>query len=469
MGALIPALLGGVLAVVIGGIILVLTRDKGEETQIDLPELIGAGVLCLLIIFGTFAVGNSMAKSSKLDGFHQFINGSLMQANVERVACDRDGSCRNEYNCDPYTVTIDDSYTDSKGVRHTSSHQETRYHHCPYATEEFNYWLVADFGYKTENYDIYSGAFSEQPQEWRGGEGLPGDVLRGEPPVWKDAKARIDAGDPLGAVTTDTYTNYILATDDPLLKRYSPDVEKYVKRKLLPEHTANWKDDPVSGWDATKFHAVGGAKVNAVEWNKAVQQFNAALGVSRQGDLHMVVVPASKIENSESYINSLVANWQDETYGKWSLAKNGVALAVGVSDDGKTVEWVRVKTGMPVGNGQMQASLEGIRDVPFDVGSFLGQPKAKYKKAKLDYTNSGGLVEDIVIFDKTTQFQRACMECKDKTDKGSSYVYLEAEVEIPTSVLIWETIISFILCAGVLVFMYFVPVRSIIKDIASSY
>lgn len=475
---LVPAFLGAVLAIVVGAVVLVLTSDKDEATKIDVPELIGGGFLCLVICLSTFAIGNSTAKSSKLEGYHQFINGSIMVAKKERVPCDRDGSCSNEYNCDPYEVTVTKTRTvyagsDSKGNAQyrteTYTEQETRYHSCPYATEEFNYWLVADFGYKKERDDIYSGAFSENPVEWRAGGGLPGNILRGDPPRWKEARDGLDAGNPVAAVITDTYTNYILATDDPLLKRYSPDVEKYRKKKLLPDHTANWKDNPVSSWNATKFHAVGGAKVDVAAWNKAVQQFNAGLGVSRQGDLHMVVVPASKIENPQSYINSLVAYWQGDTYGKWSLAKNGVAIAVGVSDDGKTVEWVKEKTGMPVGNGQMQSHLESIKDVPFDIDSFLGQPRAKYVKGELKYTDSGGLVEEAVIFDKTSQFLRACMECKDKTDNGSSFVYLEAEVTIPTSVLIWEAVISFVLCAGVWVFLYFCPVVSIVKDLVSSY
>lgn len=460
MIVLIPALLGGVLATLAGAIILVLTSDSDESTKIDLPEFIGGSILCLIICFSTFAIGNNMAKSSKLEGYKQFINGNVMVAKVDRIPCDRDGSCQNTYQCDSYQVTIDDSYTDSKGNVHHSSHQETRYHDCPYTTEEFDYWVLVDFGYRKQRYDVYSGAFSTQPQEWRQGGGLPGNILRGEPVKWTEAKISIEIGSPLGATTVDKYTNYILAADDSLLKRYSPDIEKYRKDKLLPEHTDNWKTDPISGWDAVKFHAVGGAKVDSAKWNKALQQFNGGLGVTRQGNLHMVVIPSSKISNSESYINSLVAYWQSERYDKWSIAKNSIVIVVGISDDGTTVNWVREKTGMSIGNGQMQAALESIKDVPFDIDTFLGQPKAKYVKSKLTYTNSKGIVENIVIFDKTTMFLRPCMDCKDKGDHGSSYTYLKTEVKIPTSVLIWQMIISFVLCAGVWIFLFFYPVVS---------
>lgn len=478
MLALFPAFLGGVLAVIVGAIVLVLTSDSDEDAKIDVPELIGGGILCFIICISTFAIGNNMAKSSKLEGFHQFINGSIMVAVKHRVPCERDGSCSNTYSCDPYQVTVTktrtvyagtDSNGNSQYRTETYTEEETRYHSCPYATEEFDYWVQADFGYKKEIYDIYNGAFSTEPVEWRQGQGLPSGVLRGDPPKWTQAKLAIDVSNPLGAVTTDTYTNYILAADDPLLKRFSPDVDGYVKKKLLPPHTVNWKDNPVSGWDAVKFHAVGGAKVDVDAWNNAVQQFNAALGVSRQGDLHMVVVPASKIANSESYINSLMAYWQGETFGKKSLAKNAIAVAVGVSDDGKTVEWVRTKTGMPIGNGQMQAAVEDIRDVPFDINTFLGQPKAKYVKGKLDFTNSEGLLENLIIFDKTTRFSRACMDCKDKSDNGTSYVYLKTEIKIPTHVLVWQTIISFILCMAVWIALYFFPVISLIQGTSTSY
>lgn len=466
MAAFIPALLGTVLAIAVGAVVLVLTKDSDEARKIDGPELIAAGVLCFIICISTFAIGNHSAVSSKLEGYHQFINGSIMSAVKERVPCDRDGSCTQTYECDPYTVMVThtrtvyagtDSNGNSQYRTETYEEPETRYHHCPYATEEYDYWVQADFGYKKERRDIYIGAFSPNPVEWREGRGLPGGVLRGDPQEWTLDKEAIDAGFPRAATITDTYTNYILAADDPLLKRFSPDIVKYRRQHLIPDHTDNWKYGAVSGWDATKFHAVGGVKVDEAAWNVAVQRFNAALGVNRQGDLHMVAVPASKIENSESYINAIVADWQGDRYGKWSLAKNGVAIAVGLSDDGTTVEWVREKTGMPIGNGQMQATLESISDVPFDIDSFLGQPKAKYSGGKLTFTNTHGLVEQAMIFDPTTKFMRACMECKDKSDHGTSYVYLKAQVTIPTSTKVWEVVISFVLCAAVLVFLYFCP------------
>lgn len=117
---LVPAFLGAGLAILAGAIILWLTSNNDDTAKIDVPELIGGGFLCLVICLSTFAIGNSTAKSSKLQGFHQFINGSVMVAKKERVPCDRDGSCSQTYQCDPYIVMVTKTRTvyagtDSKG------------------------------------------------------------------------------------------------------------------------------------------------------------------------------------------------------------------------------------------------------------------------------------------------------------------------------------------------------------------
>jgi len=174
--------------------------------------------------------------------------------------------------------------------------------------------------------------------------------------------------------------------------------------------------------------------------------------------MHMVVVPASKITNSESYVNALIAYWQSSEFGKWSLAKNTIALVVGVSDNGRRVEWVREKTGMPVGNGTMQQALQDIHNVPFRPESFLGHPKMATGGIAPTYTSGGGLVENIVVFDKTTHFLRACMDCKDKGDHGTAFTYLKSDVSVPHSVKVWEFIISLLGILTVWASLYAFPV-----------
>ena len=263
------------------------TRDSDQarydQAKVDLPELIFGALLCFLICVSAVAIGDHTAVSQKIDGYHQFVNGSITATPLTEIPCSEDGPCRHTYPCDPYEVAHEHDITDAKGnvTGHYTTYS-TEYRDCPYATEEFSYMLTITYGkWRQDTHTVASHIFSTNPVEWRDGHGIPDGVERGAPKLWTIAKERIQAHDPLWATGKSEYTNYILGADTSLLKQYSPDIAQYKKLNLLPPHTSDWNHDPLhGGWTAQKVQAVGGARVNVTTWNNALMRLNAALGIT---------------------------------------------------------------------------------------------------------------------------------------------------------------------------------------------
>lgn len=472
---LIPALV----SLGIGAILFFMFARNSEYTVTRGEFAIGLAVTLLIVTPLTSFFGGKISVANVVGGYHEFLNGSILQAESQRTPCDRDGNCKQTYSCDPYTVMVTKHRSvyagrDSKGNAQyrdeTYQVPETRYHSCPYATEEWTFWTVDSF---EDKHVIADGVFAAQPREWRGGSGIPGNVLRGIPPQWQEARTGIDNGDPVAMTKTGTYVNYILSSTTTSLKRYSADIRQYRKAGLLPDPTRNWQDPIHHLYQADKFQLVKGVQSDYTdaEWQRSLEQFNAALGMTLRGDMHVVAVPADKVsaDDSERYINALIAYWQGPRYGKWGLGKNTIALAVGVSADGKTVEWVRAKTGMPTGNGEMISALSFLRDVPFTPQGFLGHPRAyetqvkdgKATSTELKFHLGEGVVERIVL--DRHPFLRACMDCKDKGDHGSSYTYLKAEVKVSGWAKIWISLVAMLLNGAVWAALWYLPILTPFK------
>jgi hypothetical protein len=290
--------------------------------------------------------------------------------------------------------------------------------------------------------------FAENPERYRSDEGLSDSVPRGVPPEWEAARIRLENGDPQPVTMTGDYVNYLLASPDSILKRYSEDVERYQKANLLPEHTANLKNGDILydyNTRADKVSFVAPGIPNQEAWQDALMQFNAALGTELQGDMHVVVVKTSQIDNPDAYLNALMAYWQGPEFGKWGLAKNGIVLVLGLDDTGSTVEWARAKTGMPIGNGEMLAALQfKLPGEPFDPQGLFGHPTGtpyvnEKGKTKARYTHTDGAIEQIVFSE--FPFARACMDCKDATDHGTSYTYLKSSIPVSTAAKVWMLVI----------------------------
>lgn len=412
------------------------------------------GICAALLITG-FApgvswAGTQIAQSSAVGGYQEFWNGSITGALSRDIACSRDGSCVHTYQCDPYqvlehytvqvpyqtteTTTVNGKTTTRPVTKYRSEDRTrwvTKYHSCPYATHEYSYWLTDSFG---STHDIASHIFADNATEWRGGHGLP-NVPRGIPAEWQAAKASLDAGDAPPATKMNSYVNYLLASQDSILSAYSKSIDKYREDGLLPYHTAHLTSDPIyGGYKADKmvFAGVDSKQVASYdEWQQALGRLNSYLGSELQGDLHILAVPASRISDPDDYTSALLAYWQSRQLDKLGLAKNTIMLVIGISDDGRSVAWSRAKTGIPEGNGEMLSALStNLKNTPFIPKTLVGWPEARSNGDNLAFTPSTGVIEQIVMRDYP--FKRPCMDCKDKGDSGSGYVYLKSNAYIST-------------------------------------
>lgn len=427
----------------------------GRPNRITAPEFVLGTVATIAVaMIVTMWIGPNLSRNSAINGYKEFYNGSVTQARVVPDICQRDGSCHYSYRCDPYQVEVVDraAYTDSNGVYHSEqSHYETRYHECPYVTRELDYVLDDSIG---RSITIGNNYFESNPQPWRGRRSIPGDVPREAPARWITAKQNVEAGmsDPVTGVFK--YANFILASESDLYEEYSDNIAEYQKSSLLPKHTAKLGDDVLYDYSmqATKLQAVGGLKVaNISQWNDRLMRLNAALGSDLQGDMHVVLMPASKVSNPDDYIAALKSYWM--SLGKWSISKNGIILAIGVSADGKTVEWSRAATGMPEGNGGMEEALKSRpKGVPFSPNVLFGNVSTSIhkngKKLKVRYDhNSAGLVGKTILID--FPYKRPCMKCEDAGDEGTGYVELKDLVPVKTGAKIFMFFVVLFLSLGI--------------------
>lgn len=414
----------------VGGTLTYLARklnwgDRYSIYRINTSEFtVSALVIILVGIMVTAVWGPSIARASESHGFHQFYNGSLVSAQVSHDACSRDGSCEHDYDCDPYIVAVQHTYTDSKGNIHSYTTYETRYHSCPYVTDEDTYTVTDSLGRTTT---IANHIFQANPVAWRSGHGIPGGVEEGVPAEWANDRQRLAAGDAPPVTMENDYTNYILPSDSTL-KSFSANIRRYQTLGLIPPYVQT--KNPLYDYNtqARKVVVAGLTVPNLAVWQDRLMRFNAALGMERQGDLHLLIVPASKIGNPDDYTAAVRASWLNGL-GKWGFPKNGIMVVLGVTDDGKTIQWARAKTGMPIGNGEMLTAISfQLQGKPFDPDVVLGKITGQVHGSTVTYTHGKGLLDSIVF----TQypFLRACMNCKDKGDHGTSYVYLKSDIPV---------------------------------------
>ena len=423
---------------------------RGRKRRITVPEFIVAGIIIAGITFiVTMVVGPQLARESAIGGYHEFWNGSVTKPFIAVDECHRDGSCEHTYQCDKEEIWIPPE-TNSKGEVTRAGYYEIIWHSCPYATRELSYELETNIG---KTFTIAKGDFEAHPQEWRSGEGLPSasEVPREPPERWLKAKADLENGLSDPVTKTNEYENYVLAADTGLYKEYEGSVETYQKAGLLPKHTAHLDESNMLfdyEMQAMKVQAVGGLKLTDLgEWQNRLMRFNAALGIDYQGDMHIVLLPADKVSNPDDYITALKAYWTN--LGKWSISKNGIILAIGVSPDGEAVEWSRASTGMPKGNGEMVTALDlRLKGEPFDPGVLLGnvstEIRTKNHEAEVVYDKSAGGAIGNIVFNEFP-FARACMKCSSKGDHGIGYVDLTELVPVSTGAMIVMFIVVFVL------------------------
>lgn len=441
-----------VISIAFGAGLFLWGKNSKSEFNVNNKEFAIGLVVSVMLSFTVAHFGKKIAINHAVGGYKEFWNGSIVKSGSSSVACTRDGDCQQTYSCDPYTVMVTYTYT-VNGKTQTGVRPETHYHDCPYVTREYSYWLDDSFG---DRHMLMDHGFAANPQPWRSSKGIPGNVPRGIPSAWIDAVKEIRAGDLPPATKINEYDNYILASARSILKEHSDDVAMYKKQGLLVAPTVSWKSPLINGFTANKVVFVKTNMTNQEEWQDALNHLNSALGVERQGDMHMLVVRASAVNDPDAYARALIAYWQSKEFGKWAFGKNAIAVIVGVSDDGKTMEWMRGKTGMPIGNGELLAALSFTsKGTTVDPKLLIGYPIAKWNGKKLSFTRSGGLIEHIVLV--ATPFVRGCMDCKDKGDNGSSYVYLKKELHPSTEAQVIILIVSLLFNMGWWLFLWYIP------------
>src|SRR5205814_1305597 len=120
---------------------------------------IGMALISVIIAPGVTKIGWEKVRSDTVS-FNEYWNGWEIAAIREDIPCTRDGPCAHEYDCDPYIVMVPYSCGTEKNPS-TCYRPETRYHDCPYVSNEFSYYVKTTLG----DYTISTSRFPEKPQE----------------------------------------------------------------------------------------------------------------------------------------------------------------------------------------------------------------------------------------------------------------------------------------------------------------
>lgn len=474
-GALVGLGIAIVLLVIVAGIIIRTLLYRSESGfEISIGELIvGAFIIALVIVPSSLTVGYNMAWANTVS-YNQYFNGWELLARQDPIPCSKDGPCAYEYDCDPYQVEVKDPDTctgpSDNQTCTPNSHWETRYHSCPYVSTEYNYVVVTTLG----DYTIAEHRFPDNPEvnrwvswgdsdEWAYSSPIPYDVVGragvGSPQFWLDAQSRVSIGDPGPVTQRRSYDNYLLASDETILKQYSDKIEYFSKLGAMPR----LRFDIAGYYSADKVYFVGYNPANPAEWEIIHAKLNAAFGTELQGDLHLVLVQNSAVlQDPDGYITALKASWQDtKVYGKDALSKNAVIVVIATSD-GYTVSWVRAQTGMPVGNEYMEARIASIfaaqNTVPLTVNTILGRMTGTiYQETRSDgsiktrvrgnHNDPNGVLERLLwgLDDPATRFTRISMTANDPTDNGTGFNFLKEQIRPSDGQMFGIAVVSFIL------------------------
>ena len=430
--------IAGIFVVLVSGVaVKYFFQWRRSVYEIDNKEFLYAALaLCFAAVPLVTFVGYKVAINNQVT-FHENWNGWETRAEKYVTICTRDGSCRHCYDCDPYYVdqSYDCSYTDSKGKRvsKTCTRKVKKYHSCPYTTEEWTFVVKTTL----DDYTIADHNLPTNPENWRWRpfHSVPDYIPSGVPQRWQEVKNRLDAGKPDPVVQRHDYDNYILASHTTIMKTYSESVAKYKAANLFPA----FNSQVYNLYYMNRVYFVGIQP--AGNWQDAMMHFNGALGMSLQGDLHLVVVDANKVTDPDNYHQALIAYWLSADFGKDALSKNGIVVVLG-SKDGKTVEWARASTGMPLGNEnlmvQIASDMKGVSLTPEDV---LGYPTATVTgERSVNLTLTQSALEKLIW--GPNKFQRVHMKSQGKGSAG--FEYLLKELEPTGSQKIWILVSAFL-------------------------
>lgn len=377
---MIGLIIEGAVLVMVIGLIAKLYLDRTQSVyRIDNQELaIASAVLLLVVVPVTAWVGTKIAVSSQVT-YNENWGGFELHARWQRIPCHRDGNMKHSYKGDPYQYVWYTDETEEVGTgknRHTVHkrvrHEETRYHDIPYTSEEWTFTIDTTLG----EYVIADRNLPDNPDNYRYrvlvpvySSEFPASEI-GTPGFWVAARDRLSRGDPGPVTARREYANYILASQNTILRRFNDSIGKYQTMGMLPAINRGI----YNFYFADRVYFVG-LQVPG-DWQSAINRFDGALGTTLQGDLHLVIVDANKVTDPDNYAGALFAYWQSAAFGKDALSKNGIVVILGTKD-GETVAWARASTGMPEGNEALLVDIQNnLKGAKLDPGSILGHPQA---------------------------------------------------------------------------------------------
>jgi len=362
---------------------------------------------------GVFYAGKAISVNDSLT-FKEYWNGYETAATASVRACTRDGSCRHEYSCDPYTTTS--TYTDANG--NVQVRTETHYHQCPYSTEETTYVIETSVGDHVVAKDVMTG------EQFRSGHSIPGGQVTEPPAEWLSAQDRIAAGAPLGVTSRHDYDNFVLATDADSYSSNEELILTYLNNNQLPQPA---KAEGLYGVSKVydPMHVLTNAELQG--YTSDVTQLNGNFGSELQGDLHVVFIDSGV--NPSDYASALRAYWlSPDMLGRDTAAKNTFVAVVGVNSSG--VSWVRAFTGMPVGNEELLNDFNTMGEMPLD-SSLIGSS---------EYNASDGYVKHTTGVFETALFGENSFE---RVSMGDGYSDLREAVQIPSGHYVWFGVVNF--------------------------
>lgn len=415
---------------------------NGSRLAVTWKEFLAVSLAMSIVVAPSIIVVGKQLSVANIVTYEQWLNGIEQQPidSVTNCYAGRKGNsaeagksnCEWTYVSDTYiweevwyTTECDSEGKNCYQKRNSTWHKDNVY--TPYVTREHRYSIPTTFGFKDGPTYTFPGAYLDDNPVAFGAKPIPGDAPRGAPKDWLDAKARWDDDNPRPVTALDSYDNYILASDNEVLKAYSAHIKRYKDAGLLPAPTQNlMSDDPMVGekrFQANKVVFAGVTVSDEQALQASLMQFNAALGMKLQGDLHVVLVDSSMVPANEAitYVNAYKAFAQDEDpelvepiFKKRALAKNAIVLALGISDD-STIEWAESTTGMPFGNELMaQFVRDYVPGTQLTPEALFGAPRTTYdgEEVHIALSSEPGILESIMFV--KAPFARASMSCEDE-------------------------------------------------------
>lgn len=414
---------------------------RQSRYRIDSFEFLITSVLMIIVFNPLVAyIGSRLAVFDQVT-FHENWNGWEKAAVKDVTTCTRDGLCRHTYDCDPYKVEVPyecGKTVNGKYVSKTCKREETRYHSCPYTTEEWSFSVRTTVG----DYPLADRNLPTSPDNYRfrWGKGIPSRWLNdpdnvGVPQRWLSVKDRLSRNQPDPVTRRMDYDNYLLSSHSTLMKQYSGDIQQYKQQGLLPAINSRVSDL----YYLNRVYFVGLSVPG--DWATYINRFNAALGSLKDGDLHLVIVDSNRVGNPDSYHLALTAYWLGKDFGKDALAKNTILVIVGTKD-GKTVDWVKASTGMPSGNEtlllQFETSLKGVAITP---ESLLGYTAASVNGGNVKVGVPDGAIAKLLWGNEG--FQRVRMKNHGASQPGFEHLLKEVEpTESQKNWILFGTFIS---------------------------